>query len=119
MIATHSHFLVSDLPIGRSNVMDIERNEEGQTEITPLLAETYGWSAEEVLLKAFKMPTDRNKYLAEVVGELMRGIADKSIDIHEVSEKLDFLKKVKVHLSDVDPMKKIIETILGTFERYE
>lgn len=119
MIATHSHFLVSDLPLGRSSVMEIERNKERQIEIIPLLAETYGWSAEEVLLKAFKMPTDRNKYLAEVVGDLMRGIADKSIEKTEVTEKLIFLKKVSVHLSDVDPMKKIIETILGTFERYE
>ncbi len=119
LIATHSHFLVSDLPLGRSTVMDIERYPDGKIEINKLLADTYGWSAEEVLLKAFKMPTDRNKYLAEIVGKLMSGIADKSIKREDVNEQLQFLKKVSIHLSDVDPMKEIISTIIGTFERYD
>lgn len=115
LIATHCHFLVSNLPQGRSNVIDIEKNEEGRIEVMPLLSDTYGWSAEEVLLKAFKMSTDRNKYLAEVVGKLMKDIGNNSINEAEVVQQTDFLRMVAGNLSDVDPMKKIISTILEGF----
>ncbi len=116
MIATHCHFLVSNLPTGRSNVIDIEKDTQRLVEILPLKAATYGWSAEEVLLRAFNMTTDRNRYLAEVVGELLKKIAKNEIAIAEVESELKFLKKVSVNLRDIDPMKKIIDTIVNEFE---
>ena len=116
MIATHCHFLVSNLPTGRSNVIDIEKDTQRIVEVLPLKADTYGWSAEEVLLRAFKMTTDRNRYLAEVVGGLLNKMAKNEIAIAEVESELKFLKRVSVNLSDIDPMKKIINTIVNEFE---
>ena len=116
MIATHCHFLVSNLPTGRSNVIDIEKDTQRIVEILPLKANTYGWSAEEVLLRAFKMTTDRNRYLAEVVGGLLNKIAKNEIAIAKVQSELQFLKKVSANLRDIDPMKKIINTIVNEFE---
>lgn len=116
MIATHCHFLVSNLPTGRSNVIDIEKDTQRIVEILPLKANTYGWSAEEVLLRAFKMTTDRNRYLAEVVGGLLNKIAKNEIAIAKVQAELQFLKKVSANLRDIDPMKKIINTIVNEFE---
>lgn len=116
MIATHCHFLVSNLPTGRSNVIDIVKDTQRIVEILPLKANTYGWSAEEVLLRAFKMTTDRNRYLAEVVGGLLNKIAKNEIAIATVQAELQFLKKVSANLRDIDPMKKIINTIVNEFE---
>lgn len=116
MIATHCHFLVSNLPTGRSNVIDIEKDTQRIVEVLPLKADTYGWSAEEVLLRAFKMTTDRNRYLAEVVGGLLNKMVKNEIAIAEVESELKFLKRVSVNLSDIDPMKKIINTIVNEFE---
>lgn len=117
LIATHSHMLVSDLPMKRSAVTQIEKAKDGSLNANTIAESTYGWSAEEVLLKVFKTATDRNKYLAEVVGTLLKNIGDNTITTKEVRAKVDFLESVSGNLSDVDPMKKIISTIIEGFAR--
>lgn len=117
LIATHSHFLVSDLPRYRSSVTYLKfENDSLQTE--KIKEETYGWSAEEVLLKVFKVPTTRNIYLAKIVGELLDGIAKGKTNRSSVSDKIHFLEEVSLNMSEVDPMKKIINTITKTY-KYE
>ena len=115
MVASHCHFLVSNLPQKRSNVFDIEYNEDNGIEIHSIGSETYGWSAEQVLLEVFKVGTDRNKYLAGIIGDLMERIGNREILPAEVAEKLTFLQKVATNLSDIDPMKRVIYTILESF----
>jgi len=115
LIATHSHMLVSDLPMKRSAVTQIEKAKDGSLNANTIAESTYGWSAEEVLLKVFKTATDRNKYLAEVVGTLLKNIGDNTITAKEVRAQVDFLESVSGNLSDVDPMKKIISTIIEGF----
>lgn len=115
MVASHCHFLVSNLPQKRSNVFDIEYNEDNGIEINSIGSETYGWSAEQVLLEVFKVGTDRNKYLAGIIGDLMERIGNREIFPAEVAEKLTFLQKVATNLSDIDPMKRVIYTILESF----
>ena len=115
LIATHSHMLVSDLPMKRSAVTQIEKAKDGSVNANTIAESTYGWSAEEVLLKVFKTATDRNKYLAEVVGTLLKNIGDNTITAKEVRTQVDFLESVSGNLSDVDPMKKIISTIIDGF----
>ena len=117
LIATHSHFLVSNLPQDRSNVIDIERS-DNKVEISSLECNTLGWSAEEVLLKVFKMSTDRNRYLAEIVGTLLSDIAQKTISLQDAEKKVKFIKMVSGNLTDVDPMKKIILSIVSEFENH-
>jgi hypothetical protein len=51
LIATHSHMLVSDLPQGRSNVIQLDKMSDGSLLAKMIGCSTYGWSAEEVLLK--------------------------------------------------------------------
>lgn len=77
--------------------------------------ETFGWSAEEVLLKVFKVPTARNVYLAKIVGGLLDNIANNTINKEKVVEQISFLKEVVSNMNDVDPMKKIILTIIDIF----
>lgn len=115
LIATHSHFLVSDLPRRQSTVTYLNKTDEGL--VTERIKEdTYGWSAEEVLLKVFKVSTTRNIYLAKIVGDMLDRIAKGDIDYQEVAYKVQFLKEVLGNMSDVDPMKKIITTIVNTFK---
>lgn len=116
LIATHSNFLVSSLPIKRSEVLHLYKNEHNLIKSKKIESNTYGWSAEEVLLKVFNVPTTRNRYLAGIVGELMDGISNDTMKEEEVLGKISFLKEIVGNLNDIDPMKKIIETIIETFE---
>ena len=115
LIATHSHFLVSDLPRHQSTVTYLNKTDKGLVS-ERIKEDTYGWSAEEVLLKVFKVPTTRNVYLAKIVGDMLDRIAKGEIDYQEVSDKVNFLDEVLGNMSEVDPMKKIITTIVNTFK---
>ena len=116
LIATHSHLLVSNLPMNRSSVIHMEKHEDS-VKISPIEATTYGWSPEEVLLKVFMMTTDRNKYLAEMLGSFIKEISENNISIDDAHNKLAFLNKVSEGMSEVDPIKMIIKTITEEFRR--
>lgn len=116
LIATHSHLLVSDLPNDRSQVIQMEKDMQGNLIASPIPECTYGWSAEEVLLKVFKTATDRNRYFGERIGKLLEQMANNSIKPGDVQEELKDLQEISLHLSDVDPMKEILNTIVKTYE---
>lgn len=116
IIATHSHMLVSDLPMKRSSVTQLEKDEKGNLNATAISECTYGWSAEEVLLKVFKTATDRNRYFGERIGRLLEKMGNNSIQPKEVTDELKELQEISKHLSDIDPMKKILNTIVETYK---
>ena len=116
LIATHSHMVVSDLPIKRSFVSQIEKDKDGNMNSTAIAESTYGWSAEEVLLKVFKTATDRNRYFGERIGKLLEQMGNNSISPKEVGEELKDLQEISMHLSNIDPMKTILNTIVETYK---
>lgn len=116
LIATHSHMVVSDLPMNRSSVTQLEKDSEGNLIATPISECTYGWSAEEVLLKVFKTATDRNRYFGERIGKLLEQMGNNTIKPSEVRNELKELQEISVHLSDVDPMKAILNTIVEAYK---
>ena len=116
LISTHSHMLVSDLPMKRSSVVQLEKDKNGNLNATAISECTYGWSAEEVLLKVFKTATDRNRYFGERIGKLLEKIGDNSIKPKELEGELQELQEISRHLSDIDPMKAILNTIVETYK---
>ena len=108
--------LVSDLPMKRSNVTQIEKDDKGNLSATTISESTYGWSAEEVLLKVFKTATDRNRYFGERIGMLLEKMGNNTISPKEVKNELKELQEISMHLSDIDPMKQILNTIFETYQ---
>ena len=116
MIATHSHMLVSDLPMNRSSVFQWEKDKNGNLISHQISENTYGWSAEEVLLKVFKTATDRNRYFGERIAKLLEQMGNNEISPEAVAEELDELQEISLHLSDVDPMKMVLNTIVEAYK---
>ncbi len=116
LIATHSHMLVSDLPLKRSIVTQVEKDKNGNLNSTTISESTYGWSAEEVLFKVFKTATDRNRYFGERIGKLLEQMGNNAISPKEVSGELMELQEISMHLSDIDPMKTILNTIVDAYK---
>jgi len=116
LVATHSHMLVSDLPMRRSSVTQMEKDEKGNLYSTRISECTYGWSAEEVLLKVFKTTTDRNRYFGERIGMLLEKMGNNTISPKEVKAELNELQEISMHLSKIDPMKQILNTIIETYQ---
>lgn len=116
MMATHSHMLVSDLPMNRSSVSQWEKDKDGNLVSHQIGENTYGWSAEEVLLKVFKTATDRNRYFGERIAKLLEKMGNGDIDPEDVAVELKDLQEISLHLSDVDPMKMVLNTIVEAYK---
>lgn len=80
VICSHSHFLVSDLKPLQSNIISLKRGtpkDELELSLNKLISttipfETYGWSAEQVLLEVFDTPTTRNFFIAERLSQIFK-----------------------------------------------
>lgn len=116
LIATHSHMLVSDLPLNRSSVSQWEKDNKGNLVANQIAGNTYGWSAEEVLLKVFKTATDRNRYFGERIAKLLEQMGNDTISTESVADELAELQEISQHLSDVDPMKMVLNTIIEAYQ---
>lgn len=116
LIATHSHMLVSDLPMNRSSVSQWEKDDDGNLIANRIRENTYGWSAEEVLLKVFKTATDRNRYFGERIAKLLEQMGNDTISKGAVADELNELQEISQHLSDVDPMKMVLNTIIDAYK---
>ena len=107
IISTHSHFLISDLEGKSSSVTALSRDIETNILSAKLLeANTFCWSAEEILYSVFKVRTTRNFYLESELRELLHKIAIKSDDRIRMNSILENIKLLT--LSEDDPLKLII-----------
>lgn len=116
IIATHSHFLVSDLKGKQSKIIGLTRKDD-QIEIIdfPESLNTFGWSAEDVLYNVFQVTTSRNYYVALEIGEILKLIAKKDIDFTTLNSKKEELKEIKSGLKSTDPLKSLIDKVQKEF----
>jgi hypothetical protein len=108
ILATHSHFLVSDLKGESSNIIGLKKDGNEIKTIELSHQNTYGWSAEEVLYKVFEVRTTRNYYMEMNLRELLYLISEKSENKQRIKELIKPLEAVQ--LSELDPLRKVISS---------
>jgi predicted ATPase len=109
VLATHSHFLVSDLE-GDSSAVVALRKDVKTNQITSELLEgknTYGWSAEEILYNIFKVKTVRNYFYEADLTDLLGLISEGSKNKTEIQRLLESIKSIKI--TPDDPLNSVIE----------
>ena len=111
IIASHSHFIVSDLPIGNSSVITLKK-EKDKIHSYILPDSTFGWSAEDILLNVFDMPTTRNYYVSNMVTEALELIGENKKKENRFKKLKEELLYIYPNLRDEDPLKLIIGSIL-------
>ena len=110
IIASHSHYLVSDLEPKSSSLIFLKRSEDDLSPIAEILPfSTYTWSAENVIYNIFGVRTTRNYYFESELRKLIQMIneddASKNIDeINRLIMKIDKL----IYDTD-DPLNLIIK----------
>jgi len=118
LIASHSHFLVSDLKPESSSVSALRYYSDGEGGSKVLVeslvnTDTYGWSAEEVLYKVFEVVTTRNYFVAIEINEVLEEFSKIDRDQSKIREKVNLLRRLNVSLSSEDPLKMVVEKILN------
>lgn len=117
IITSHSHFIVSDLLSNSSAIVALRKEDTIQAEL--IRSNTYAWSAEEILLKIFKVSSTRNFYLTEKLEQIFSLIGQEPTTelLSKVKIHIDELKEVDFSgLSDEDPLKDVVQTLFKKFE---
>lgn len=117
IIATHSHFLVSDLEGKSSSVIRLLKDEK-TNEITGELIEsdTYGWSPDEILYRVFGVVSSRNRFVAEDIANILNILSDpKSAgNVRHINAGIiDKLHNLENTLNEIDPLKFVVTSILN------
>lgn len=115
LVATHSHFLISDLKGDSSKILGLKRTgKEIEVIDLPKEIDTFGWSAEDVLYNVFKVVSTRNKFVAEDIAEILNELStgDKNKTNKLSRKKYDELIELELALKESDPLKRVVRTIL-------
>lgn len=107
ILATHSHFIISDLEPKSSNVLRLSRNEENELMVESIRESTYGMSAEEILYRVFELRTYRNYFFEIELRELLHLLSNRSDDSKRINALINNLKKVE--LDKNDPLTQILK----------
>jgi predicted ATPase len=116
ILTSHSHFIVSDLEGNSSKVIGLRKGKD--IEIVPFEKNlnTFGWSAEEVLLDVFNVSTTRNFFIADSIGEILELVSKKDRNESLISEKvLSLFDKNVIELSDSDPLKSVWSKLISKY----
>jgi predicted ATPase len=114
IIATHSHFLLSDLPLNRSQVVHFKNNKKSIVEVNYIDHETHGLSAEDILLNVFDMPSTRNYFLSKEVSEALELLASGDKNTDRYVELILKFKEYLPNLKRVDPLYEILNILLAS-----
>lgn len=116
IIATHSHFLISDLKGESSKIIGLKRSDNNEIVEIPNKMDTFGWSAEDVLYRVFGVRTTRNYYMEVEMRELLNLITRKSDNKVQLTDIVNRLERVELNREDplnliLDQAKEYIQSI--------
>mgnify|MGYP003109959581 CR=1 FL=1 len=118
IICTHSHFLVSDVKPEGSKVVGLKTDKDGVKVTYHTPENTYGWSAEQLLLDVFRTPTTRNYYVADRIGEILDLIANTELEDNTAAIRLKVGELLKLNLDELpeeDPLKEVMEKLISKY----
>jgi predicted ATPase len=105
VMATHSHFIISDLENESSEIISI-KGQVPKVVARPMNLKTFGWSAEEILYSVFNVKTVRNYFLEQDLTNLLGLIGQNSNNKTEIKRLIERIEQISI--SENDPLKAII-----------
>jgi ABC-type Mn2+/Zn2+ transport system ATPase subunit len=105
IVASHSHFMVSDLRNDTSSIIAVRKSEKGIT-AQALEKDTFGWSAEEVLYEVFDVRSTRNFFLEYDLTKLVSILNRDTREWEELEVILDKIQQLA--LTEKDPLNILI-----------
>jgi predicted ATP-dependent endonuclease of OLD family len=116
IICTHSHFLVSDLRPDSSYLLTLKNDDNYNLIAKSIPNTTFGWSAEEILLEVFNVPTTRNLFIYDKIGDIMELISQKDRNEDLIKNKVqELLAKNVFQLSENDPLNGVWTKIIDKY----
>lgn len=108
IIATHSHFVLTDLQPESSDIIALERTEDGQLRDIAEGLNTFCWSVDDILYRVFHVRNTRNRVFEEKVADLYDRISRRDKDKEGIYSLIWELTQYQ--LSEDDPLSRLIQT---------
>lgn len=110
ILATHSHYIISDLESGSSSLVIIKRDDDNEVQEAELVKyDTYAWSAENIIYNVFGLRTTRNYYFEMDLRELFESMQSVNGDKEKVKRLYNKLSKYTYDKND--PLNKVLEEV--------
>lgn len=106
LIATHSHFMLSDLEPLTSDIIALDRSEVGLRNIAEDV-NTFCWSVDDILYRVFHVRNTRNYVFEGKLVELYQMVSNRG-DKKEVERLMNELSQYR--MNGDDPLVKLLET---------
>lgn len=118
IIASHSHFLVSDLENEKSAILRLNINkEDGLVNSELMKRDTYGWTPENILYNIFNVATVSNHYFEMDLRNLARLLSEKSQNFQAIQSYITKLGTFEI--LPEDPLNILINQAKGYLKQYE
>ena len=106
VIATHSHFILTDLQEHNSTIIALEKADGRVKNIAENL-NTFCWSVDDILYNVFHVRNTRNSVFENKMMRLYKLVTENNADREDINRLLDELERYK--LTDDDPLNKLIK----------
>lgn len=117
IIASHSHFLVSDLENDKSAILRLFiKKETGKIKSELMRRDTFGWTPENILYNIFNVATVSNHYFEMDLRNLTRLISEKSRDFQFIQSYIDKLETFEI--LPEDPLNILLNQAKGYLKEY-
>ncbi len=127
IIASHSHFIISDLKGKNSKIIgltDIELDEEHtktkrkiKVVNLPKNIDTYGWAAEDVLYNIFGVTSSRNFYFQADITDLLGIISNNLPEFEKLNEIIGRIEALNLH--ENDPARLVVADAKNYIANYD
>lgn len=119
ILASHSHYLVSDLKEETSSIVVLTKVNEKAPHAELLPYSTYAWSAENIIYNIFGLRTTRNYYFESDLHKLLVGMQANELTEKELNRLRELITKLKKYIyNDEDPLALIIRQAEGFLNVY-
>lgn len=111
IIATHSHFMISDLEPNSSSIVSLKiKNNSVRAQLHD--EDTFGWSVDDILYNIFDVFTTRNLYIAREIDSFLAKIS-KGVENKALKKELSKLIEIRRHLKENDPLRDVLNMIIS------
>ncbi len=108
VIATHSHFILTDLKPESSDIIALEKTDDGIVHDIAEGLNTFCWSVDDILYRVFHVRNTRNRVFEEKVADLYDRISRRDKDKEGIYSLIWELTQYQ--LSEEDPLSRLIQT---------
>lgn len=110
ILASHSHYLVSDLEGETSSIVTLSKDNDCTSPKATLLPyNTFAWSAENIIYNVFGLRTTRNYYFERDLHSLLSMIQNYEKNTDDITKIKSLVNKLKQYIyNEQDPLKIVI-----------